>query len=92
MKKILLILSLTLAIHLFSQENTTSERMLAEIQQIKQTNKSMKMVWWIPTEYWQVAMKEQQNITAEQVSYINNLFDDISPHAMILKAKFVHLF
>ena len=76
MKKLILFLSLSLAINIFSQENTPVDRMIAEIQQIKQTNTSMKMVWWIPTEYWQVALKDQQNITAEQINYINSLFDD----------------
>ncbi len=76
MKKAFVIVSFLLSLQLFSQENTTPQKMISEIQQIKQTGESMKLVWWIPTEYWQVALKEQKNITQQQTDYIKNLFND----------------
>ncbi len=50
--------------------------MVEEIQQIKQTTKTLKLVWWIPTEFWKAVMDEQKESTPEQKDYLVNLFDD----------------
>ena len=75
-KKFTVVFSIILSLSLFSQKKTAMERMIDELQQIKQTSKSLKLVWWIPTEFWQVVMKEQKRGTPEQRDYINNLFND----------------
>ena len=57
MKKILFLLTFFAGLLISAQQKTTSEKMLEEIQQIKQNQTEMKLVWWIPTEYWEVALQ-----------------------------------
>ena len=76
MKKYALILLLFYGIMSFSQEKTQTDRMIEEIQQIKQNQTEMKLVWWIPTEYWEVALQENASVTAEQLNYLKELLND----------------
>ncbi|MEC5158420.1 hypothetical protein [Chryseobacterium sp. MP_3.2] len=85
MKKILVLTSVLFTIFVFSQERQESEKIIQEIQQVKQSNSSMKLVWWIPTEYWQIAMQKQDNITQAQVDYIKDAFD---PYTIIVAGDF----
>lgn len=75
-RKFTLFFLLTVSISIYSQDKTAMERMTQEIQQIKQTTKTLKLVWWIPTEFWKTVMSQQMGSTAEQQNYITNLFDD----------------
>ena len=76
MKKYALILLLFYGIMSFSQEKTQTDRMIEEIQQIKQNQTEMKLVWWIPTEYWEVALQEDGSVTTEQLNYVKELLND----------------
>lgn len=76
MKKILLFFGVLLSLNLFSQEKTVAEKMIAETQQMKQSNTSLKLVWWIPTEYWRYATEKVEAITPDQVEYIENMLND----------------
>ncbi len=75
-KKFTLIFFAIFSISIYGQKKSSMERMVEEIQQIKQTTKTLKLVWWIPTEFWQAVMDEQKASTAEQKEYVVNLFDD----------------
>ena len=74
--KFTILFSIIFSLSLFSQQKTAIERMTEEIQQIKQTTKSIKLVWWIPTEFWEAVMNEQNAGTMEQRDYVVNLFKD----------------
>ncbi|MCB4236135.1 hypothetical protein LDL59_16780 [Kaistella anthropi] len=50
--------------------------MIEEIQQVKQNQTDMKLVWWIPTEYWEVALQENGSITPQQLEYLKELLND----------------
>ena len=76
MKKNIIFILLFCSTFFYSQENLIADKMIQEIQQIKQTNSSLKLVWWIPTEYWQIAMSKQKNVTPDQIKYLNDLFND----------------
>lgn len=75
-KKFTALFFLIFSLSLYSQNKTAMERMTEEIQQIKQTTKTLKLVWWIPTEFWKAVMDEQKESTPEQKDYLVNLFDD----------------
>ena len=76
MKKIILLFIFLVSFSLFSQQKKASEKLMLEIQQIHQNDKTMKMVWWIPTEFWQVVIEENNLGSQEQIDYIKNLLDD----------------
>lgn len=76
MKKYALLLLLCCGILSFSQEKTQTDRMIEEIQQVKQNQTDMKLVWWIPTEYWEVALQENGSITPQQLEYLKELLND----------------
>ena len=76
MKKYALLLLIFFGILSFSQEKTQTDRMIEEIQLIKQNQNDMKLVWWIPTEYWEVALQENGSITQQQLEYLKELLND----------------
>lgn len=76
MKKYALLLLLCCGILSFSQVKTQTDRMIEEIQQVKQNQTDMKLVWWIPTEYWEVALQENGSITQQQLEYLKELLND----------------
>ncbi len=49
---------------------------------MKQTQKwhkegeEMKMAWWIPTDYWRIALEGNKDVPAEVVSQLENVFDE----------------
>lgn len=75
-KKFTILFFIIFSLSVYSQKRTAIERMTEEIQQIKQTTKNLKLVWWIPTEFWKAVIDEQKGSTAEQKDYVINLFDD----------------
>ncbi len=76
MKKYAIILFLCIGILSFSQDKTQTDRMIEEIQFIKQNENDMKIVWWIPTEYWEVALQESPSVTHQQLEYLKELLND----------------
>ena len=76
MKKTIFLFAILFSLSLFSQEKTQSDKMLAEIQLMRQSATNLKLVWWIPTEYWGIAMREHEAVTSDQIEYIENLLDD----------------
>ena len=75
-KKFTILFFVIFSLSIYSQNKTAMERMTEEIQQIKQTTKTLKLVWWIPTEFWQAVMEEQKASTPAQRDYVVQLFDD----------------
>lgn len=85
MKKLILISCLVVGFHLVAQEKTMADKMIDEIQQTKQTNTSIKIVWWIPTEYWQTAIQQQENVSAVNMKRLIDLFN---PYTIIVAGDF----
>lgn len=75
MKKITFLFSLLVGILVFSQVKTKADKMIEETQLIQQSDENFKLVWWIPTNYWQVAMEQNATVKQEQLDYIMNLLD-----------------
>ena len=77
MKKSLIFLFFLTSFYLFSQEKKTAEKLISEIQQMKQTANNFKLIWWIPTEYWRIAIQDN-NLAAsqEQIAYFESLLND----------------
>ncbi|WP_298503377.1 hypothetical protein [uncultured Maribacter sp.] len=68
MKKYIATLILVLASYgqAFSQtEDVDMIVFIKEVQQWKKTGENMKLIWWIPTMYWEVALKGNPNVTEE---------------------------
>ena len=61
----------------FSQEKDIDLiEMVQDLQQLTKTEQSMKMVWWIPALYWEVALQDKPQIPEEAVEdLITNLED-----------------
>lgn len=76
MRKFIVLFSLLAALHLFSQEKTPADKMLDEIQVMRQAENNLKIVWWIPSDYWRVSIGESGRATKEQIAVITNLLDD----------------
>lgn len=76
MKKLILILTLFAGLLISAQQKTTSEKMLEEIQYTRQTQGNLKLVWWIPADYWEIAIEENGGTTPEQINYIKSLLEE----------------
>ena len=77
MKKLLILFCFLSSFWMFSQEKKTAEKLVNEIQQMKQTANNFKLIWWIPTEYWRIAIQDN-NLPAsqEQIDYFESLLND----------------
>ncbi len=75
-RKFTILFFIILSLSVYSQKKTAMERMTEEIQQIKQTTKTLKLVLWIPTEVWQAVMDEQNQGSPAQRDYVTKLLDD----------------
>jgi len=50
--------------------------LVSEIQQWNKKDNRMSLVWWIPTEYWGIALKDNKQIPQATVNQIENVFKD----------------
>ena len=58
-------------------QNTRADKLIAETQYVRQIENNMKLVWWIPTEYWELALENNKSsATEEQINYLRELLDD----------------
>ncbi|MEO9966765.1 MAG: hypothetical protein ABJF11_13290 [Reichenbachiella sp.] len=79
MKKILIGIALiSLSFHpTFSQEQQVDIMdLIRDLQQWKKEDSNMKMVWWIPTKYWEITAKGTPNFTPEALEEIISSVDD----------------
>jgi hypothetical protein len=49
---------------------------LRETQQWSKTEKKMSLVWWVPTEYWRAALKNNKDIPEETIKKLEKTFDN----------------
>jgi len=76
MKKLILVLTLFAGLLISAQQKSTSEKMLEEIQYTRQSQGNLKLVWWIPADYWELAIGENGGATPEQIAYIKDLLEE----------------
>jgi hypothetical protein len=50
--------------------------LIREIQQWNKRDNKMSLVWWIPNEYWRIALKDNTQVPQETISQIENVFED----------------
>lgn len=57
-------------------ENVDLQKFIQETQKMKQDQKSFRLVWWIPTEYWEESFKNETNLTQAQKETFYDAVDD----------------
>jgi len=76
MKKLLLLFLCGCFALMNSQSTNTADKLLEEIQKLKQTDKNLTLVWWIPTEYWRIAVQDKNITESKHMEYLENLLND----------------
>jgi hypothetical protein len=68
MKQILLTIVITalLIANLSSAGAVDMQKFIQETQRVEQSEKTFRLIWWIPTEYWKESFKELPGITEDQ--------------------------
>lgn len=70
---------------LCAQEGQPSvEAIIAETQQQTTKASDMTMVWWIPTEFWQISLSQDKTLAAEDVQEFVNV---LQPYTLIAVVK-----
>jgi hypothetical protein len=49
---------------------------IRETQQWNRKDGRMTMAWWVPNEYWRIALKDNKQISKETIDRIENLFEE----------------
>ena len=88
LKQTLLLLCLCTITLSFGQKTQTAKSidqinisdLIKEVQIIKKEGDNFKMVWWIPIEYWKVAMQGTDIAPAE---FVNQVFDAFKGYILI---------
>ncbi|HLT81430.1 MAG TPA: hypothetical protein VKZ86_10395 [Cyclobacteriaceae bacterium] len=78
MKVLLLAFLLSIPLTTIGQTETEVSLMdlMREIQQWNKRDNKMSMVWWIPTEYWRISLKDYGGISQETIEQVEILFED----------------
>lgn len=50
--------------------------LVRDTQQWKKVNNRMSFAWWIPTEYWEVVLRDNKQVPPEAIAMIQNVFKD----------------
>jgi len=50
--------------------------LIREIQQWNKKDNRMSLAWWIPNEYWRIALKGNKQIPQETINQFENVFED----------------
>ncbi|PTX58371.1 hypothetical protein C8N46_11416 [Kordia periserrulae] len=83
-----------------STEQINVSNLIKDIQILKKEQDNFKMVWWIPTEYWEVVLNGSNVIPAEDIEPFTNTLDEYilvgSMHAEMtqygdFKPKYINL-
>ncbi|HEY9002624.1 MAG TPA: hypothetical protein VIM89_14800 [Mucilaginibacter sp.] len=79
MKKLLLFIFLCVffKISAFSQDFQVDEgKFISETQKMSNENHVLKLVWWIPVDFWQVVAGKNANISKAQLDQIVTILKD----------------
>lgn len=83
LKTILSFILFVYQISFAQQHNVDIVDFIKEIQIIKKVDSNMKMVWWIPTEYWNISTKGSPLATKEALEEIENAIGDYTIFAAL---------
>jgi len=50
--------------------------LIREIQQWNKNGNKMSMTWWVPSEYWKLALKDNKQLPPETITHFENVFVD----------------
>ncbi|MGJ8655325.1 MAG: hypothetical protein ACSHX6_02655 [Akkermansiaceae bacterium] len=79
--KILLILFSLLA--LSSTQAADMQKLVQDTQRMTQEGSKMNLIWWIPSQFWEVALSEDPNLTDNQKKEFVALLDDYSAFVVV---------
>ncbi|CAL2103815.1 conserved exported protein of unknown function [Tenacibaculum sp. 190130A14a] len=75
-----LIALLMLSLSVFAQKKTFSEismeKLIEETQFSSDSDDYMELIWWIPTEYWQVAFSQDTSVSDSERNMIVDMMND----------------
>jgi len=78
MKKLLMVITFLIGFSSFCQENIKVDVVdyIKEVQIWKKQGNNMSFTFWIPTSYWEIALKDSPSVSPGYVNYISSLFQD----------------
>ncbi len=75
-----LLIAILLSIPLLTRGQAESDvsvtDLIGEIQQWNKQGNKMSLAWWIPSEYWRIALKDRNDIPPETIAHFEKVFDD----------------
>lgn len=63
------------------------QKIISETQKLSKKDHEMVLVWWIPTAYWEEALKNESSVTSTQRAEIITTLEDYTVFAVV-KGKF----
>ncbi len=70
--------------NLLAQEPTVDvTELIRDLQIWKKDNKNMKMVWWIPTKYWEISTRGNSSVSSDVLKEIEEIVDGYSLFATL---------
>ncbi|MAX81073.1 MAG: hypothetical protein CL843_12980 [Crocinitomicaceae bacterium] len=81
------IISILTCITLFCSFSATAQRsqinaLTDETQLLSNEDDKMRIVWWIPSEFWQIALAEEGSVSQDQIDAFIEVFDQYTLFAM----------
>jgi hypothetical protein len=77
MKKLFAVAMLFATSLAFGQpKNTNITEFIRQIQKWEKEGEKMKMAWWLPTDYWRIALQGNPDIPPAVVDQLENIFDE----------------
>ncbi len=78
MRQVIMCILLSLPLLTLGQvENEVSmTELIKEIQQWNKKDNKMSLAWWIPNEYWRIALKDNKQIQQETINQLENVFEN----------------
>lgn len=77
MRQVLIGIFLSIPILTLGQVETevSITELMKEIQQWEKKDNKMSLAWWIPNEYWRIALKDNKQIPQETITQFENVFE-----------------
>ncbi len=77
MKKVLLFLTLLISAGAWAQSPKFDlQSFIRETQQLNKTDGRLKLAWWIPTEYWRLALEGNDKVSPEDITGLEEAFGE----------------
>jgi len=84
MKNLLLLTFLLFGLNVFSQDaNPDYNKFIKETQISNTTDGVVQVIWWIPIEFWDIALHRNKDITEEQIENLTSVLEQYSIFAVV---------